>query len=183
MNAPLRTAKLPAPQAVQTGAARWRDVPALVALRRRLFSEGGHFRTPAHQFHETLWSALNDHASRRNWRGGPTRLLWVDGIVAGYGVVQFGHLQSTQHIARLELGVDANFRGRGLGRTLLEDMLDFAAAVPGCRRIELNVRADNPAAIRLYERVGFVLEGRRHEALKTNDGTYTDELLMAYRIL
>ena len=32
-------------------------------------------------------------------------------------------------------------------------------------RIDLEVRADNGAAIRLYERLGFVLEGRRAKGL------------------
>lgn len=51
-------------------------------------------------------------------------------------------------------------RGRGLGTALLRDVLDGAAAL-GAARATLEVRASNEGARRLYERLGFRVEGTR----------------------
>lgn len=45
-------------------------------------------------------------------------------------------------------------------------------------RVELEVFASNTAAIALYEKLGFVVEGRKSRARKV-DGAYDDDLIMA----
>jgi GNAT superfamily N-acetyltransferase len=45
-------------------------------------------------------------------------------------------------------------RGTGLGRALVEKVLDVARA-RGCKRVELDVQSDNTAARALYESAGF----------------------------
>ena len=55
-------------------------------------------------------------------------------------------------------------RGRGLGRVVTSAVLD---ALSGVETIGLNVRADNEAALRLYESLGFVRHCPFHEALAT----------------
>ena len=57
----------------------------------------------------------------------------------------------------MTLGVDANWRGRGVAAALLERALDDMRA-HGCVRAELHVQADNIAAMRLYCRRGFLPE-------------------------
>ena len=48
----------------------------------------------------------------------------------------------------------------------------------GITRIELTVEADNPRAIALYERLGFVHEGTQRAAYKrASDSGYVDELM------
>lgn len=47
-----------------------------------------------------------------------------------------------------------SFRGRGIGRKLIERMIDQCAR-DGCRRITLLTDDDNVSAHRFYERVGF----------------------------
>lgn len=52
------------------------------------------------------------------------------------------------------------FRGRGIGRKLMEAALEKARSVGG-KEFTLEVRASNKAAISLYESLGFVEEGKR----------------------
>lgn len=52
------------------------------------------------------------------------------------------------------IAVDATHRRLGLGALLVQQLLD-AARERGAREVLLEVRADNPAARRLYERHGF----------------------------
>jgi len=82
-----------------------------------------------------------------------------------------------KHSAVLGIGVARSYRGRGIGIQLLEATLRAAKAA-GLTRIELTVRVDNEKAKRLYEKLGFAVEGvcRRHMLV---DGEYKDSYLMA----
>ena len=64
-----------------------------------------------------------------------------------------------------------------MGRSLINRTLEAARAFP-LVRVELSVRADNPSAIALYRKAGFVVEGRRQRALCV-DGVYYDDITMA----
>lgn len=84
-----------------------------------------------------------------------------------------------RHAGVLGLGVVAQFRRRGVGRALLETALAQARRV-GLERIELTVRAPNRAAIALYEKLGFAVEGIKRDAVRADHG-YEDLVLMALR--
>jgi ribosomal-protein-alanine N-acetyltransferase len=114
------------------------DLDALVALERRAFT--------------------TDHLSPRQYRHhlhSPTAIVLaaVDGSgLLGKAVV---FLRKHSDIARLySIAVADAARGRGLGEALLE-AAERAARSRGCRRMRLEVRQDNSAAIRLYERLGY----------------------------
>jgi RimJ/RimL family protein N-acetyltransferase len=59
--------------------------------------------------------------------------------------------------------------GRGLGTEAVRLSVGHAFAV-GLHRVELEVYDFNPRARHVYEKVGFVLEGTRREALRFDDG-------------
>lgn len=81
------------------------------------------------------------------------------------------------HRGSLGIGVLPAYRGRRIGHALLAACIEKAWA-KGMTRIELEARADNLPAIRLYEKIGFT-----HEALKRNamrfDGQYFDSVQMS----
>ena len=82
-----------------------------------------------------------------------------------------------RHSAVLGMGVIREHRRHGLGARMLGMALEMAGE-HGIRRVELTVRADNAAAIGLYRRFGFQVEGTlRHYMLV--EGRYYDALLMA----
>jgi ribosomal-protein-alanine N-acetyltransferase len=55
------------------------------------------------------------------------------------------------------IGVDPAYQGRGIGRRMLEELLNIAADSV----VHLEVRTDNAAAIALYRSVGFTDVGLR----------------------
>ena len=60
----------------------------------------------------------------------------------------------------MTIGVRAHARGRGIGATILDELLAWSREA-GAREIFLDVRPSNEGAIGLYESRGFVEIGRR----------------------
>jgi ribosomal protein S18 acetylase RimI-like enzyme len=81
------------------------------------------------------------------------------------------------HCGTLGMGVRKDFRRLGIGTTLLEQTIGEAKKL-GLERIELEVFASNTAAIRLYEKAGFLVEGVKKKARKL-DGEHDDLVEMA----
>lgn len=69
-------------------------------------------------------------------------------------------------------------RGKGYGTEALRLLSGFAFQTLGLERIELEVHMDNTAAIRCYEKAGFVLEGVKRHAYY-NDGHFADLGIMS----
>lgn len=96
-------------------------------------------------------------------------------VLAGYvGVATHGPDADVQTLA-----VDPARRGRGLGR-LLVDLARSQAREAGARRLGLEVREGNEAALALYTSAGFRSQGRRpgYYAPSTPGGPRTAALLM-----
>jgi RimJ/RimL family protein N-acetyltransferase len=82
------------------------------------------------------------------------------------------------HHAELGVTVVKEFWGLGLGRKMMEVVLDWGAR-RGLRKMYLQVFDHNDRAIRLYRNMGFVEEGRLREDILRGDGTYGDTIVMA----
>jgi RimJ/RimL family protein N-acetyltransferase len=107
----------------------------------------------------------------------PQFVALVDGSVVGWCDIVPKAWPSLRHSGILGMGVIQGFRGQGIGGALIAVALE-AAKRKGLTRIELTVRTDNEPARKLYEKFGFVHEGRllRHLLI---DGEYRDSDLMA----
>jgi RimJ/RimL family protein N-acetyltransferase len=69
-------------------------------------------------------------------------------------------------------------RGRGFGSDAIETLLDAAFEQWGMHRVALRVEAFNSEALRFYERLGFVQEGRLRDATYC-DGAFHDVLMLS----
>jgi len=79
-----------------------------------------------------------------------------------------------------EMGVtigDAESRGQGYGKDAVRTLCRYGFEDLDLHRIELTTLAYNVRAVRSYEQVGFVLEGRRREH-RYKGGRYWDLLQM-----
>jgi len=113
-----------------------------------------------------------------NLRNRAPHFVAVDGgRVVGWCDVRPKTHVTLRHSGVLGMGVAASHRGHGVGSALLRATVDQAFA-QGLTRVELVVREDNEAAIALYRRHGFELEGRLRCYLIV-DGTTHDALQMA----
>lgn len=72
---------------------------------------------------------------------------------------------------------DPEYLGKGYGRDAINTLLDWAFRIQNFKRIGLTCLATNERAIRCYEAVGFVHEGRMRQA-EYVDGAYVDDVQM-----
>ena len=79
-----------------------------------------------------------------------------DKLVGYAGIARLGLLPPHEYEVHT-IGVDAAYQGQGIGRLLLDALLEFARG----GTVYLEVRTDNAAAIALYRRAGFVEVGLR----------------------
>lgn len=82
------------------------------------------------------------------------------------------------HSGHLGLYVHPDHWAKGVGSALMTQLLDVADNWLNLKRLELEVFTDNAAAIRLYEKFGFVPEGVRRK-VAFRDGELADDLCMA----
>lgn len=102
----------------------------------------------------------------------------VDGAVAG--MVQFGEeVDPKYRHASIDLFLDPALHGRGIGTEVVRRVVRQLIDERGHHRITIDPAADNAAAIRAYEKVGFRPVGvmRRYERDVEGDGWH-DGLLM-----
>lgn len=77
----------------------------------------------------------------------------------------------------LTLAVAPDHRGRGLGRTLVRQVLARASET-GAEKVMLEVQDGNLAAVQLYESLGMTAFDRRRNYYKAADGSHADAILM-----
>ena len=94
-------------------------------------------------------------------------------IVALASMKQFGP-SFLRHVAYLGIGVHPSFQAQGIGRALMQALLDHARLC-GIERLELYVRSDNSRAHSLYRSLGFAYEGTRRKFVKIAAGNYVDD--------
>ncbi|HYF83492.1 MAG TPA: GNAT family N-acetyltransferase [Clostridia bacterium] len=71
-----------------------------------------------------------------------------------------GMRKRLRHVGEFGVSVRGDHWGLGIGRALIEYLIDWAGTTGIVRKINLRVRTDNEKAIKLYKSLGFEVEGR-----------------------
>lgn len=114
--------------------------------------------------------------------GWPQFVAEEDGEVIGWcDIVPGEPIAGTRHVGTLGMGILKEHRGQGIGRRLMETTIEAARKL-GIEKIELTVYASNRNALRLYESLGFGVEGTKRKG-RFVDGVYDDIVLMALHLV
>ncbi|MEC3883048.1 GNAT family N-acetyltransferase [Halobacillus sp. HZG1] len=115
-------------------------------------------------------------------KGNFTYGAFVDGVLIGV-ITMLQESPSKLNHKALILGmyVRTESRGNGVGRSLLQEVINKAKNIKEIERLNLTVVTSNKRAKKLYSDLGFKTYGVEEEALKFN-GQYFNEAHMTLRI-
>lgn len=97
------------------------------------------------------------------------------------GVLDYGPRHKSefgQHVVTFGLMTVEKARHKGVATMLLHFFIDFARQ-EGYQKITIQAMGSNPEALRLYDKLGFVEEGRLRKEFFIK-GKYVDDCILAY---
>lgn len=104
-------------------------------------------------------------------------------VYIGLKEIELGYLigmKVLDEVTLMDIGVDAKYQGQGIGRLLMNYLVDLCLA-QSIKQIWLEVRVSNERAIQLYQSVGFNLIETRKSYYVNDDGR-EDALIMCLQL-
>jgi putative acetyltransferase len=99
-------------------------------------------------------------------------------VVGQLGLHTLPNNPRRRHVGQIGMAVRDDWQGKGVGTALMQAGVDLADKWLNLTRLELEVYTDNEAAIRLYKKFGFTIEGTLVR-FAYRDGQYVDVYAMA----
>jgi L-amino acid N-acyltransferase YncA len=130
----------------------------------------------------TLETERRTPEERRQWMAAraprhPVVVAVTDGQVVGWGSLNSFNPRSVyDHVVDLSVYVERGWRGRGVGRVLMQDLVTLGQTL-GYHKMVLATFPYNEAGVTLYRKMGFTLVGVYHEQGQL-DGRWVDVLIM-----
>ena len=118
---------------------------------------------------------LNKQASSDNQI---TLLAFLNDKIAGIVNITADQRKRVRHIGDLFIVIGKRYWNNGLGSLLIEEAIEWAQASGILRRLQLTVQTRNQAAVHLYQKHGFVIEGRQERGAYIEEGKFIDVYLM-----
>jgi len=113
--------------------------------------------------------------------GLPYLVAEMDGVVAGYGYASpFRPREAYRFTVEDSVYVQAEYAGRGMGRTLLRELME-RCRIAGCRQMIAVIGGVNPASVAMHRAMGFADVGVLREVGFKFD-TWQDVTLMQRRL-
>ncbi len=100
----------------------------------------------------------------------------LGGRLAGNGSVTRGSYEDTKRHGYLGIAISKKHRDRGIGLEMMRTLIKEARK-EGLKTIELEVFANNPRAIHVYEKTGFRQSGRIPKKM-LRSGKFIDSIIM-----
>lgn len=156
------------------------DAPALWRIRLEALQREPHAFSESAAEHQAR--SVEEVAARMRTTSESFGLgAFVDGDLVGILRFERAQREKNRHRASIHaVYVTPEYRGRGIARALLNELLRVARAEPGLEQLELSVSTEQKAARHLYESFGFTCSGRQERALKIGN-EYVDYDLMTLR--
>lgn len=102
----------------------------------------------------------------------------VEGIVAGTLSLTQARTKKQAHVGEFGIVVLQKYWNMGIARRMMNAMGQWIEGQRLIRYVHLSVMANNEKAIRLYSQFGFQEEGRLSGAVRQNDHSFQDVILM-----
>ncbi|HLR51973.1 MAG TPA: GNAT family N-acetyltransferase [Candidatus Avamphibacillus sp.] len=154
------------------------DAKSMLEIQRAVLAEGQFLMTTLDEFNQTVSGQKLWTQSKLDNERETILVAEVNNCIVGWLVFQSPKRKRLAHTGSFGMMVAKEYRGRGIGKLLLKELLNWAEQNPFIEKVKLGVFSTNTPAIFLYKQMGFVEEGRKINEIKLNDYEYIDDVLM-----
>lgn len=150
------------------------DAELLIDFAKIIFSSTNQVLTTIEEFTNTI-------EQQENWikscTDNPHSIIFIaeiDNQIIGLLDFAVKKRKKTRHTGEFGVSVHPKYRGQGIGRKLIESLINWAKNNLMIEKITLNVFSSNTNAIHLYKSLGFIEESRQIKAIKQDNDEYVD---------
>lgn len=115
----------------------------------------------------------------------PNELMLIATIderhIGNCALARLGSVKRYSHRCSVSIALYKEYCGIGIGENMMKTVLSVAKDL-GYEQAELEVIADNEAAVNLYKKLGFAEYGRLPDNMKYKDGSYADAIWMMKKL-
>lgn len=154
------------------------DAAELLAVAQRIMAESKHLLTQGDEFKFTIELQEKRIKDFTDHPDGLLLLAKLDGQIVGMLDFKVGARRRIAHHGVLALALVPESVGLGLGRLMMNELIQWAKQNSRVEALRLEVHAKNIPAIALYEKLGFIVEGRQVRGVKFDNETYDDVIGM-----
>lgn len=154
-----------------------KDASQIVRLMKGVIKEGPYTLQEPDEYTATVKSEAAKIKRLNSGKGSLYLVADVNKTVTGFISFDNWPTRRTEHTGLFSVFITKKWRGYGIGKILVQGMLDWAKENPVNRKISLYVFSINKNAIALYKKLGFKVEGRMRRDMII-DGKYVDSVAM-----
>lgn len=169
--------KLKNGQTLTVRRAEHKDALGLIDYLNTIGGESDNLTFGANEFKLTEQQEIDFIDNKNNDEDSLMLVGLVDGEIVCSADVSAKHGNRMKHITLLGVSVRKPYWRLGIGRAVMNELIEFAKQHERIEIIHLGVRAENTGAISLYEQLGFKRAGVYKNYFKIED-KYYDEILM-----
>jgi RimJ/RimL family protein N-acetyltransferase len=154
-----------------------KDAGSIIMLMKEVINEGPYTLAEPDEYKSTVKS---ERAKIKRFRNSPGKIYLVAEVkneIAGFISFDNWDTRRTAHTGLFSVFIKKKWRGMGIGKILVNGMLDWAKTNPVNKKISLYVFSTNKNAIALYKKLGFKIEGRFRNDMII-DGKYVHSIAM-----
>lgn len=109
-------------------------------------------------------------------------LVFSNDILIGIAGLDMQTRGAMRHVGAFGISIAKEYRGEGIGKLLMQSVLEEGEKnIPQLRIVELGVFANNPIAMEMYKKFGFVQHGSLPQGV-LRKGEYHDHHMM-YKVI
>jgi ribosomal protein S18 acetylase RimI-like enzyme len=154
------------------------DAKAILDIQRDIISENEYWIATADEFNKTITQQRDSIQKILESERETIIIAEVNGKVVGWLEFESQTRKKISHTGSFGIMIHKDYRGMGIGRMLINELLKWAEKNPLIEKVSLGVFSTNHRAISLYKSMGFEEEGRRIKEIKMNENEYIDDVLM-----
>lgn len=156
-----------------------KDAAAILNLYRSVIIEGRYTMLLIEEMQRTEEEERKAIADEIKRSGCLRVVAEADGQIVGMARVKAGGLKRTAHFGNVDsVWVLSEWRRQGIGNALIDTVVRWSVRNMEIEKLGLFVFSTSEAAIALYRRNGFTIEGRAPRDIKFADDDYADTVIM-----